>query len=126
MISKAREAQRTDKTVSNSTNLLESFLLQVFNGSFDDSIDLSGGMWVIATSSLREPGHEIESLWNVQAKCISVEEIGDDGVVSIGCILISHQLGVLPCCVCQLGFFPLVAGFQERTYRYQEHLADRE
>lgn len=53
-------------------------------------------MGVISTRSLGQPSHKIEIIGSVQAQCIAIEQVRNDGVVSVGSELIGHQLAVLP------------------------------
>jgi hypothetical protein len=51
---------------------------------------------IVSTRAFRQPCHKIESLRSIQAQWIAIEQIRDDGIVSICRELISHQLAVLP------------------------------
>lgn len=53
-------------------------------------------MGVLSIRSLRQPSHKIKVLRSVQAQGIAIEQVRNQGIVSVRSILISHQLAVLP------------------------------
>lgn len=78
------------KAVSHSSNLLISLALQELDRFLDDRINLCSGMWVLSIASLFNPLHDIETFGTIKRKWVAVENIGDDGVVAVGCELIGH------------------------------------
>jgi len=53
-------------------------------------------MRVISIGALCEPAHQIKSFGAVEGELVAIEEIGDDSVIAIGCVLVGDELGVLP------------------------------
>src|SRR5450756_2251113 len=88
--------ERTYKAIPNTANLLEPLLLQPCDALLNNRIHILGRMWIIAPSSLRQPLHQIEISRSIDLQRIAVEQIRDDGVVSVGGELVGHQLRVLP------------------------------
>jgi hypothetical protein len=91
-----REGRKTHKAVPDTPNLLKTLLLQPRNTLFNNRINPFGSMRVIATSTLRHPSHEVKALMTIQAQRITIEQVRDKGVVAISCVLVGHELRVLP------------------------------
>ena len=95
-ISSNWSSRQTHEAITNSSNLLKPFLLQILNALLHNRINRLISMGIISTRSLRQPSHQIEPVRSVQGQWIPVEKIGYEGVVSVLSILISHQSAVLP------------------------------
>jgi len=84
------------KTIPNASNLLESLLFQPRDSLLNNRIDRLSRMRIIAPGAFRQPTHEIKALMTIQAHRITVKKVRNQGVVSIGSVLVGHQLRVLP------------------------------
>jgi len=91
-----RKLIRTYKAVSNTSNLLESLLLQIVETLLDDRVDSFESMGVLSINTFLQQFHDLESLRSVERNWVSIEQIRKDGIVSIGGVLIGHQLAVCP------------------------------
>lgn len=86
----------THKAVPNGTNLLEALLLQILDRLLNNGINSLVCVWVVSTSSLRQPRHQVEAIGPIEGEGIAIEKVWDDGIVPVGGVLVCHQLGVLP------------------------------
>jgi hypothetical protein len=86
----------TYKAVPNTPNLLEALLLQVRNRLLDDRINILESMRIITIGSLCQPTHEIKAFRLVETHWVTIEQVNNKSIVSIGGELICHQLAILP------------------------------
>lgn len=78
------------KAVSDSSNLLVALFLEVFDRLCNDGIHSFPSMRVISITSLGQPFHDVEACGSVERNGVAVEQIWDQGEVSIGSKLIHH------------------------------------
>jgi hypothetical protein len=90
-ISKRKEEEETYEAITNSTNLLNPLLLlKVLNRLLNNRIHSVIRMGVIPSRPLRQPSHKVETVRAIQRECITVEEIGHEGVIAIGGELVGN------------------------------------
>lgn len=84
------------EAVSHGADLLEALLLQPIQAELHDRVNGLLGMGVLPVRASTQPLHEVEAGGHGHGDGVAVEDIHDNGVVTVGGELIGHELGVLP------------------------------
>lgn len=82
------------EAIPKGTDLGEALFLEVLQARLDDRVDSLLGVRVIAIGALGEPLHDIRR--RGAGELVAVEDIDDDGVITVLGELVCHKLGVLP------------------------------
>lgn len=82
------------EAVPKGTDFGEALVLEVLQARLDDGVDSLLGVRVVAIGALSEPLHDIRR--RGVGELVAVEDIDDDGVISVLGELVGHKLGVLP------------------------------
>jgi hypothetical protein len=88
--------EETHEAITNATNLLETLLLQPLDALLNNRIHMLICMRVVSACPLREPSREIKVRRPIQAQWITVEQVGNERIVSVSGKLVGYQLRVLP------------------------------